>query len=182
MWRADMRRLLVAVTVAGAAALAAVAYADVTFDPATGTGFVGKGDVQSAFGWNNKQLQNNATAGYVRFAYVEAITTIIECRDVILTVPPGPPTFVFANGYRIHGVATALHYLARTHNQIDGFILLGYGNMEDVFQTPPQCPDGYTPFGPPLDVIVAPVALEVIYDVTPNSNPSDDTIHNLITY
>src|SRR5918996_4693526 len=37
------------------------AFALVTFDPSTGTGFVGKGDVQTAFGWNNKQLQNNAS-------------------------------------------------------------------------------------------------------------------------
>lgn len=38
----------------------ASALAAVTFDASTGTGFVGKGDVQLAFGWNNKQLQANA--------------------------------------------------------------------------------------------------------------------------
>lgn len=32
----------------------------VTFDPETGEGFVGKGDVQLVFGWNNKALQDNA--------------------------------------------------------------------------------------------------------------------------
>ena len=48
----------------GAALLFAVAIASasVTFNPATGTGFVGKGDVQLAYGWNNKQLQDNAVA------------------------------------------------------------------------------------------------------------------------
>jgi hypothetical protein len=43
------------------AALAAVtlaAFATVTFDPATGVGWVGKGDVQLAYGWNNKQMQD----------------------------------------------------------------------------------------------------------------------------
>ena len=34
--------------------------AAVTFDPATGTGFVGKGDVQLVYGWNNQALQTNA--------------------------------------------------------------------------------------------------------------------------
>jgi hypothetical protein len=28
---------------------------------ADGTGFVGKGDVQTALGWNNQKLQSNAT-------------------------------------------------------------------------------------------------------------------------
>lgn len=37
------------------------ANAAVTFDPATGTGFVGKGDVQTALGYNNAQLQKNAS-------------------------------------------------------------------------------------------------------------------------
>jgi hypothetical protein len=41
-------------------ALATPATAAVTFDPATGVGFVGKGDVQLAFGWNNSQLQTRA--------------------------------------------------------------------------------------------------------------------------
>lgn len=42
--------------------LAAVpATAAVTFDPATGTGFVGKGDVQIVFSWSNKALQDNAS-------------------------------------------------------------------------------------------------------------------------
>ena len=37
------------------------AHAAVTFDLATGTGFVGKGDVQTALGYNNAQLQKNAS-------------------------------------------------------------------------------------------------------------------------
>ena len=46
---------LVAMLVAAGAVFAAF-----TFDPATGTGFVGKGDVQLIYNWNNKQLQDNA--------------------------------------------------------------------------------------------------------------------------
>ena len=40
--------------------VAGLAYAAVTFDPTTGQGFVGKGDVQYTFDWNNAQLQANA--------------------------------------------------------------------------------------------------------------------------
>lgn len=39
---------------------AAPAGAAVTFDGSTGTGFVGKGDVQTAFGWNDAKLQARA--------------------------------------------------------------------------------------------------------------------------
>ncbi len=53
---------------AGAAAAAVVviaaapATASVSFDSSTGTGFVGKGDVQTALGWNNAALQKNASS------------------------------------------------------------------------------------------------------------------------
>ena len=56
-----------------AMALATTAQAAVTFDPETGTGFVGKGDVQVAFGWNNAQFQANATG--LSFAYVATTDT-----------------------------------------------------------------------------------------------------------
>ncbi|MBT2538570.1 hypothetical protein [Arthrobacter sp. ISL-69] len=46
---------------AASLALASPAAAIVTFDPATGTGFVGKGDVQTGFDWNNKALQTHAS-------------------------------------------------------------------------------------------------------------------------
>ena len=62
----------------GALLLVLPAAASVTFDPATGTGFVGKGDVQSAFGWNNPQLQANA--GAVAFRYVVTGTLTQTCE------------------------------------------------------------------------------------------------------
>ena len=63
----------------GAAVLAvpSIASADVTYNPATGVGFVGKGNVQTAFGWNNAALQKNAEA--VMFKYSQpAEQTITE--------------------------------------------------------------------------------------------------------
>jgi hypothetical protein len=57
--------------VAGAAVLAlaapAAASASVTLDADTGMGFVGKGDVQTPFGWNDAKLQSNAAN--VSFTY-----------------------------------------------------------------------------------------------------------------
>jgi hypothetical protein len=52
----------VATATTGALLAASPANAAVTFDPATGTGFVGKGDVQTALKYNNTQLQKNASS------------------------------------------------------------------------------------------------------------------------
>jgi hypothetical protein len=53
----------------------------VTFDPGTGTGFVGKGDVQLKFGWNNKALNDNADS--VEFRVKSEVVTEVswECTN-----------------------------------------------------------------------------------------------------
>lgn len=51
----------------------------VTFDPATGLGFVGKGDVQLVFGWNNKQLQDNAALVDFRVSSISEQVTTWTC-------------------------------------------------------------------------------------------------------
>lgn len=61
---------------AGALSITSLAGAAVTFDSATGSGFVGKGDVQLAFGWNNKQLQTNLAK--VTVSLEQASTTVTE--------------------------------------------------------------------------------------------------------
>jgi hypothetical protein len=55
-----MRKFAIAAAVA-AAAISSAAMALVTVD-SNGYGFVGKGDVQLAFGWNNAAAQRNANA------------------------------------------------------------------------------------------------------------------------
>jgi hypothetical protein len=105
-------------------ASAAVAYATVTFNPATGTGFVGKGDVQLAFGWNNAAAQRNARD--VSFTYDVHTSYVATC-----TFTTGEGT----RGERIHnidhhktvGVNAVVQYDARTHKQVDGFFLNGFG-------------------------------------------------------
>ncbi|MEU0217673.1 hypothetical protein ABZ281_22310 [Streptomyces sp. NPDC006265] len=58
---------VLAATAAAVLVVAGPAAASVALDPATGTGFVGKGDVQTSFAWNNKQLQTNSDG--VSFTY-----------------------------------------------------------------------------------------------------------------
>ena len=112
---------------AAAAALAVVStasYAAVSFDAASGTGFVGKGDVQLAFGWNNSALQRNASG--VTFTY-----SSIENFEAVCTFVTGEGT----RGEKIHNiehkksssVIATVAYDARQRNQITGFNLNGFG-------------------------------------------------------
>jgi hypothetical protein len=55
------------------------ASAAATFDPDSGTGFVGKGDVQTPFGWNNDLLQKNASG--VNFRYKDRTTYDVTCEQ-----------------------------------------------------------------------------------------------------
>jgi hypothetical protein len=123
-----MRKTLAATV--GAAALvlstAAPALAAVTFDSATGTGFVGKGDVQLAFAWKNSTLQTNAKD--VSFSY-EAV----DAYEAVCTFITGDGT----RGEKVHnvdhktksGVKAALSGDPRQtkgQNQFTGFNLSGF--------------------------------------------------------
>jgi hypothetical protein len=109
---------------AASLALASPAAAAVTFDSATGTGFVGKGDVQLAFNWNNAGLQKNASG--VSFNYSST-----DSYEAVCTFTTGEGT----RGERIHniehkkstGVSSTITYDARVRNQITGFNLTGLG-------------------------------------------------------
>jgi hypothetical protein len=91
-----------------------------------GTGFVGKGDVQVVFGWNNKALQTNAAG--VTFSYNSSDSYSAVCE---FTTGEG------TRGERVHEVT---HRKTRSvssvldgdprqvkgQNQFTGFILNGY--------------------------------------------------------
>ena len=124
-----------------AAAAATAAIATVTFNFTTGVGFVGKGDVQTAFVWNNATLQKNASG--VSFAYKASDVYDVECYWETTT----------GNGKIIvHDITIPKHrninatiaYDARTHKQIDGFNLTGFngGEIDDkpVPQVGDSCP------------------------------------------
>jgi hypothetical protein len=108
-----------------AATLATVAIAAVTFDPVTGTGFVGKGDVQTAFGWNNQQLQQNADG--VGFTFDQSTRYSIVCQWVTGEGTPGEKPHEVTHK-RTFQVNSAIAYDTRTRNQITGFNLNGFGS------------------------------------------------------
>jgi hypothetical protein len=102
---------------------AGVGHAAVTFDTTTGTGFSGKGDVQLAFGWNNRQL--NANAASVSFRYVESTVKIQDCvnreRGTIISRTEDVVT--------TRGVSSSVDYDTRNNKKGDvtGFTLSGLG-------------------------------------------------------
>ena len=102
----------------------AIASASVTFDPNTG-GFVGKGDVQLAFGWNNAQLQKNASL--VTFSYDSVDTYSATCTWVTGEGTKGEKIHNVEHNRRA-SVASTVAFSARTHSQIDGFILTALGD------------------------------------------------------
>jgi hypothetical protein len=133
-----MKRRLAALTAvaAGALAIAGGAIGAVTFNPDTGTGFVGKGDVQLALGYNNAQLQANASSLQFTVSSVEETTWTCD-RDA------GPQTQERHRTTTIQGV---LDSVARERNQVTGFILNGYGSSQVGHDGPPlgSCPTGWT--------------------------------------
>jgi hypothetical protein len=150
--------LVVSVVAAGAA---------VIFDATTGTGFVGKGDVQQVYGWNNKALQDNA--GSVQFRAVSTTVTEVTwicTNDKNENLQDRSRTTTTS----IAGLVSSIGRQGPT--QITGFNLLGYnGDPTESSSTdgPPlnSCPSGpwslTTPAGDP-EVVSSTSALEVSID------------------
>jgi hypothetical protein len=141
-----MKKLYLAIALALATMVvtAGAAFAIVTFDPESGTGFVGKGDVQLAFGWNDKQLQQNASS--VTFSY-----DATENYEAVCTFITGEGT----RGEKTHNVArerssqvnSVIEYEKRTNpnSKITGFRLTGLGTTTESGEVPVvggTCPGG----------------------------------------
>jgi len=131
----------VAAMLMGAFSFPTTAFAAVTFDPTSGQGFVGKGDVQTALGWNNKQLQ--AGAGSLEFTFES--TTVTE-RSWICTNDRNENTQERERTTTTEttGVVSSI---ARERNQITGFNLNGFSGDPTESSTtdgPPlnSCPSG----------------------------------------
>lgn len=110
----------------GLTALFAIASAAVIFDAETGTGFVGKGDVQLALNLNNAQLQ--AQAGSLQFTVAGTTVSEVswECtnaRNEKIQVREQTTTTA------TQGVVSSV---ARVRNQITGFNLNGYDGSLSV--------------------------------------------------
>jgi hypothetical protein len=128
--QAAMKNRLVKMTLGLGACLAGAyaVFAIVTFDPASGKGFVGKGDVQLAMGWNNAQLQANAHS--VAFNYV--VREVYAVTEVFATGNPDNPWSL-----NVHEIAITMVYGIRSsvdadprqvrgQKQFTGFNLFGY--------------------------------------------------------
>jgi hypothetical protein len=159
-----MKRIAAAAAAAGFALVlsagSAMAY---TFDSEAGTGFVGKGEVQLALNYNNKQLQDNAAS--LQFA---SVSTVVTERTWICTNSNNQSTQERerTTTTSIQGV---LESVARERNQITGFTLSGYDGTPTSSSTTAgnqlnSCPGGpwtlTTPAGDP-EVISSTSALTV---------------------
>ena len=132
----------VAAMLVGAFSFTTTAYAAVTFNPTTGEGFVGKGDVQEAFDWNNKQLQQNAPG--VSFKFVS--TTVTE-REWTCTNANNQNEQVRE---RTTTTTTTglVDSIARERNQITGFNLEGFSGTPTESSTTEGPPVNSCPSGP----------------------------------
>lgn len=114
--------------------------AEVIFDPQTGLGFVGKGDVQLALGLNNAQMQ--AQAGSLTFTYDAQTTYDVTCE--FWTGPSHNRQMHTVTNERSYGVNSAVAYDARRRNQVTGFNLTGMdaGSGDQVPTVGGTCPNG----------------------------------------
>lgn len=126
-----IRKSIIAMA-AAAAVMSSAAYALVTFDPATGQGFVGKGDIQLLTGWNDQALQKNA--GDVSFVFAAEEEYKFDCtftvevgRDKVLeprTQNRGRETSVNSS--------VALETRVNKLQKVTGFVLNGFGEDRTV--------------------------------------------------
>jgi hypothetical protein len=117
---------------AATALISTVASAAVIFDSNTGTGFVGKGDIQVLYGWNNQKLQQNAAG--VSFYYDATDTYDVECYWETTTGGPHPNTIVHDITVPRHtNVSSSIAYESRKNSNglngpVTGFYLNGFGS------------------------------------------------------
>ncbi len=100
--------------------LAGSAFAAVTIDPVAGTGFVGKGDVQTALGWNNAELQKKAEE--LNFTYSTTTTYAVTVSWITGEGTKGENTH-YVEHKRDSSVNASVAYESRTKKQVTGFIL-----------------------------------------------------------
>jgi hypothetical protein len=114
-----MRKLYLAMGLALVAMLVAAGtvFAAATFDPVTGEGFVGKGDVQTAFNLNNKQLQQQAEN--VSFSFV----TVTE-QTWVCTNERNEQTQERARTTETQGLFSSV--TRDNKKQVTGFLLTGF--------------------------------------------------------
>jgi hypothetical protein len=135
-----MFRKTAAAAALGAGLLLAVAgsASAYTMDSA-GAGWVGKGEVQTAYGWNNKAMQDNVSG--VTFAYDSTSTYEVVCE---FDNPGGH--HVITNTKRSSVQATvgsdARNNSSGKQGPMTGWYLTGFGAVTSTGQTVPAVGDG----------------------------------------
>lgn len=108
--------------------LAGSSLASVTFDATTGTGFVGKGDVQTVLGFNNKAMQAVAPAG-ITFGYDSTTTYTFTCT---WETGQEDKRKTHTNDKEISsGVAAEITKANKVTGQYTGWFLNGYATAVD---------------------------------------------------
>lgn len=136
--------------------IAMPASASVVIDYSNGTGFIGKGDVQLVYGWNNNQLQTNASN--VKFQVKTEVVTEVSwvcTNDRNENIQERERTTTT----KTQGVLNSSTRDKR--NQVTGFTLLGYVSDPSVSITTSgqilnSCPGGpwslTVPAGDPVEL------------------------------
>jgi hypothetical protein len=139
-----MRKLTLAAALA-AATISTAAFATVTFDTTTGAGWVGKGDVQLAFGWNNAQMQ----ARHVGTTFgVDSTTSYdVTCEWTTTTGGKNSTTITHTvNNHHNISSSASVDSASRKTGQYTGWFLYGFsdGGLGSVSlpQVGDSCPQG----------------------------------------
>jgi hypothetical protein len=131
-------RLVLPIGALVASLLIASVLATVSYDPYTGLGFVGKGDVQIAFSWSNAQLQSYADNNLISFLFLLQGTNTIVCRK---NRPNNLPPLQKRLSDVTYSVTAAVAYEARRKPngllQVTGLLLKGC--TASGTPTEPQC-------------------------------------------
>lgn len=121
-----MKKIFLAAA-AATALISTAAFASVSFDSSTGTGFVGKGDIQVLYGWNNAQAQSNAKL--VSFSYDATDTYDVACEWTTTTGGPNShEIFHDITVPRHTRVASSINSDPRKTGQYTGYNLNGFGS------------------------------------------------------
>jgi hypothetical protein len=127
-----MRKVAFFGAIAAVAVVTTALYAEVIFDPGTGEGFVGKGDVQLQFGWNNKAIQDRHES--ITFEYDDVVTYEVECEWY--TGPDHNRTKHTLTRERTSGVLGELASESRRTGQWTGWHLLGFESRTSTGAVP----------------------------------------------
>lgn len=124
----NMRKFAVG---AALAAAAAAAMATVSYD-ANGVGWVGKGDVQVPFGWNDATMQRNHAA--VKFEFIISTSYVATCTFMTGEGTPGERIHDVDHKKKIDvkSVADDLDRIQKTKTaKFTGWFLRGWGTVSE---------------------------------------------------